>query len=387
MRYLIYWPYHGDGTCVSVLIVCIIRKLRVFSIHDSATRSFSFVLTRASMDDRTIAEISAASRLIGDSESSDSTEEVELRKDIQDAAKKSAPCQESFIMTINMHGNSQATGRGTAADQRLLVNIITRNFFSSLIFCQEIPGKFETEVVDKCGTGGFNFVNTESEAAVMWLEKDFHDFAVDAKEKFRIAEKLREERSDVDATDVPGRLAMVVLQKRTDDASYPPFLAVSWHGPHKKAPKAKSKVLKGLHYFLRAVCKHVRVSSYIVGGDFNLDILEEDLEEAVVVPNYELTARAQDQTKSFKFIPYKDNFLVWNNPSFDGDIWVHSVRPFKFTYSEDPSGDIIKKDHDKVEQQMQTRNERADLLDHDPIIGILRFSKETGKLSNDLRTS
>ena len=346
------------------------------------------------MDDRTVAEISAASRLIGDSKSSDSTEEVELMKDIQDAAKKSAPCQQSFIMTINMHGNSQATGRGTTADQRLLVNIITRNFFPSVIFCQEIPGKFETEVVDKCGTGGFTFLKTGGEAAVMWREEDFDGVAVDTKETFivRIVEKLRRERSDVDTTEVLGRLAMVILQRRTKDASCPPFLAVSWHGPYKAmAPKAKSKVFKGLHYFLRAVCKHVRVSSYIVGGDFNLNTLEEDLEEAVVVPNYELTARAQDQTKSSKFISYKDNFLVWNDPSFDrdsdGDIWVRLVRPLKFTDSKDPSGDIIKKDHDKVEQQMQTRNKRADLLDHDPIIGILCFSKETGKLSNDFRTS
>ena len=74
----------------------------------------------------------------------------------------------------------------------MLLNSIMSNFFPSVIFCQEMPGHFKTEVVNKCGTGGFTFVKTGGEAAVMWAEEDFDGFAVDTKETFivRIVEKL-----------------------------------------------------------------------------------------------------------------------------------------------------------------------------------------------------
>ena len=336
------------------------------------------------MDDRTVAETSAAARLIGTE--SGKKEEDEIRKDIHDARMKSAASPQARIMTINMHGNSKANGRGTTADQKMLIENIMRNFFPSLIFCQEIPGSFKSDVVDKCGTGSFDFEKTGNEAAVIWRQEDFDGSAVDTKKTFiaKILEKLRKKRTDVDTTEVCSRLAMVRLQKKEEGASCPPFLAVSWHGPYKALGEAKSRVFKGLFCFLRAVCEHVEVSSCIIGGDFNLNTLEEDLEKNVSVTMYELSGR--DQAK----ILYKDNFFVLTHPFdhyMDGDIWVKSVRPFAFANSEDPSSDFTKEDHGKVNQQMKTRNKRADLLDHDPIIGILCFRKKTGKFSNDRRTN
>ena len=349
----------------------------------SSRLSVSF-RNRASMDDPTVSTYELLKFLLGTE--SGKKEEDEIRKVIHDARMKSAASPQARIMTINMHGNSKAIGRGTTSDQKLLIEYIMRNFFPCLIFCQEIPGSFEKDVVDKCGIGGFTFEKTENEAAVMWRKEDFDGSAVDTKETFiaKILEKLRKERTDVDTTEVTGRLAMVRLQKIVEGASCPPFLAVSWHGPHKASEEVKSRVFKGLFCFLRAVCEHFEISSCIIGGDFNLDTLEEDLEKNVSVTMYELSGR--DQAK----ILYKDNFFVLTHP-FDHymgeDIWVKWVRPFEFVNSEEPSSDFTKEDHDKVNQQKKTQNKRADLLDHDPIIGILCFGKKTGKFNNDRRTN
>lgn len=311
-------------------------------------------------------------------------EDLKLTKDIVIASMKSDPFPSSLIMTINMNKNAEATGEGIANDQRMLLKIILQNAFPSLVFCQELPGRFD-EVVTNCGTGGFTYVKTGKQAAVMWLEEEFDSESVDTKDRsiIRLEETLRGKRSDVDTSVVLTRIAMVILKKKGEEADgCLPFLAASWHGPWLRTKDDRCKVFKGLILFLREVCKAKKVFSFIIGGDFNLntegdiDILDKDFDN-MIVPSYNLTSRAEGQT-----VPYKDNFIFVSK----GGIWVSSVKAFEFENSTDPGSDITKKDHEKFNEKKQSANERRNLLDHDPIVGKLLFkpSKQTGecKLEN-----
>ena len=51
-------------------------------------------------------------------------------------------------MTINMNGKE-----GIADERRKLIVSTIKRSSASVIFCQEVPRKFETEVVEKCGAG------------------------------------------------------------------------------------------------------------------------------------------------------------------------------------------------------------------------------------------
>ncbi|XP_015777017.1 PREDICTED: uncharacterized protein LOC107355019 [Acropora digitifera] len=83
------------------------------------------------------------------------------------------------------------------------------------------------------------------------------------------------------------------------------------------------------------------------------------------------------------YIPYKDNFIVLNERN--RDIWVSFVRPIEFENSKDCGSDITKKDHQKFNERKQSQDtERKDLLDHDPIVGVLFLTgKRTESPSND----
>ena len=304
-------------------------------------------------------------------------EEAKLKKAIQDARLKWVTTPSYFILTVNMNG------KGIVADRRKLLSIIMRNVFASVIFCQELPGCFKKEVVEQCGTGGYEFVSNGNQAAVMWLMEDFVGQPVNTTGTSirRIKERL-DKRADIDSSEVLTRIAMVKLQNRKGDFRCAPFLAVSWHGPHIKAktPIAKNKVFAGLICFLREVCKEEKMS-FIIGGDFNLNTLELDLDKDVFLENYELTARAESKLLQkipgrFEYIPYKDNFVLC---PWKGDIKVSSVRPFEFENAEAPSSDITERDHKDFDQRKQSNTSRNDLLDHDPIVGVLHLAKETGK--------
>ena len=338
------------------------------------------------MDDPTIAEIEAAFRYLTISESGflrepEEAELNEFRKNIQDARMKNASTPWAYIMSVNM-GAGSASNRGPPVDRRMLLRIIMRSFFSSLIFCQELPGYFKKEVVDKCGTGGYKSVKTDNQASVLWLEQEFCGEPVDTTDSSisKILEELAqlaEKRSDVDVSELRGRVALVKLTKKGKEASgCQPFLAASWHGPFKRTVVDRKKVCNGLILFLREVCKKEKVSSFIIGGDFNMDTLDHiALEEKMVVPSYDLTSRAERKSK----IPYKDNFIFFNER--DRDIWVSFVRPFEFENSKDCGSDITKKDHQKFNECKQSQDtERKDVLDHDPIVGLLILTgKRTGE--------
>ena len=342
------------------------------------------------MDDWTVIDISTVFTFLlrevneGKIEESElPEEEVKLKKAIHDARLKCASSPNYFILTVNMNG------KGIVGDRRKLLSIIMRNFFASVIFCQELPGCFKKEVVEQCGTGGYEFVANGNQAAVTWLMEDFVGEPVNATDTSirRIKERL-DKRADIDTSEVLTRIAMVKLQRRNGDFRCAPFLAVSWHGPHikTKTPIAKNKVFAGLVCFLREVCKEEKMS-FIIGGDFNLNTLELDLDKHVFLENYELTARAESKLLQnipgrFKYIPYKDNFVLF---PWKGDIKVSSVRPFEFEDAEAPSSDLTEKDHKDFDQRKQSNTSRKDLLDHDPIVGVLHLAKQTGKWISHFR--
>ena len=335
------------------------------------------------MNNPTIAEVAAAYVYLLESGAVEEKELLEFRKAIQDARMKTASTPWAFIMSVNMDG--KVSKRGATDDRRMLLRLIMRNFFSSLIFCQELPGCFKEEVVDTCGTGGYKFVKNENQASVLWLAEEFYgeplkttDSSID-----KIVKELTEQRSDVDVSELRGRMALVKLTKIGEEASgCQPFLAASWHGPCKEKLESRKKKFKGLTCFLREVCKKEKVSSFIIGGDFNIDTLDDiDLEKNMIVPRYDLTSRAESKSKEgTNYIPYKDNFIVLNERY--RDIWVSSVRSIEFENSTDFGSDITKEDHQKFNKRKKLQDtERKDLLDHDPIVGVLALipGKRTGE--------
>lgn len=347
------------------------------------------------MDDLTVAEITAAFSVIWEAikdgqieESEREKKEKELREGIQKARLKRCDKPSYFVMTINMNG------KGNAADRRNLLSLVMRSFFASVIFCQELPGKFAKEVVENCGTGGYCFVSSEKEAAVMWAEEDFDGESVDIADKQTIRDRLVN-GGKIDrklASEIPARTAVVKLKIKGEASNCTPaFLAVSWHGPFSRTNlESRKKVVKALFSFLYELCREKGVFSAIIGGDFNLNTVEElDDDEDLAEPNvsflsYELSPRSERSRdrkgRGRRFISYKDNFAFFTiqrsntkSAQRSGDITVSSVRPMLvFVNSEDPASDLLKKDHKDVKRLTAT-----EVLDHDPVIGVLHL--ETGK--------
>ena len=273
------------------------------------------------------------------------------------------------LMTVNMNGHTNAQER-----RKLLSEIIRKEGKkSSLVFCQELPGRFESDVVPD----NYDFVRTaHKHAAVMWSKQHFHSKKVDAGFKTKIFGKLPDTMKKIDEDDdilseIPGRTAVVKLTVIKESCN---FLAASWHGPHSgKKLEIKKKALKGLILFLHEVCRRMKdVSSIIIGGDFNLNTLAENgLDELnVYFPCYVLSDRATERLKDRKnYIPYKDNFAITTtSPSEDfpfGAMKLWAVEPLsEFVYVKEEGSEKGK-----------------DILDHDPIVGFLQLGKtpSTGK--------
>ena len=233
------------------------------------------------------------------------------------------------IMTINMNGKSQ--GKGTADKRKKLIVSTIKRSSASVIFCQELPGKFEEEVVTKCGTDGssYKFVRPKDiysgnyKVAVMWRETDFQGKEVNLTDSSlfkEIVERLivKEKKFDVDVIRATIRSAMVKLTSHRTGAS---FLAVSWHGPREvntasgkttlEIKLAELEVFYGLTRLLRVVCEKEKLSSFIIGGDFNINTREvpqdRQIEYGVTISRYELCTRDEKRRGRF-FVPYKDTF-------------------------------------------------------------------------------
>ena len=131
----------------------------------------------------------------------------------------------------------------------------------------------------------------------------------------------------------------------------------------------KREVLKGLIPFLSEICLKTNVSSIIIGGDFNLSTSDENgLEELMVYfPWYELSPRGklakERKGQGRPYIAYKDNFAITTiSPSVGRpfvDMKLSKVKPLsEFNY---------------VKEEGSERGK--DILDHDPIIGVLQLGK------------
>jgi len=130
--------------------------------------------------------------------------------------------------------------------------------------------------------------------------------------------------------------------------------------------------------FLLEVINWKKIPSYIIGGDFNLNTLEAQLPNDAVVSGYELSPRqTEKQEESGLYIPHKDNFICFPKKK----LGVCYARPFLFEDEGTATSDFTKDDQAKVKEEManatNTPAKPTDLLDHDPIIGVLQFTSFT----------
>ena len=261
-----------------------------------------------------------------------------FKEAVQDARLKSASFPSYFIMTINMNSSES----GVTEKRRRFVSIIMRSFFSSIIFCQELPGYFEKKVVDECGTSGYDYIKNGEESAVIWRKEDFDGETKGLETSDTWITKLR------DASELLSRIAMVKL---TSKASKESVLAVSWHGLHKSKNKMGAFMIKSLATFLAKVIEEKKIP-YIIGGDFNLNLLSPDIKlpDDVAVTSYELSPRQEARRQnSSKYIPFKDTFVFY--PALK-KLRVGSVRPFLFEDEGTTTSDFSKDDQAKVETEM-----------------------------------
>lgn len=178
------------------------------------------------------------------------------------------------IMTMNMNGKSQ--GAGSADNRRELIKSTLKDYPASVIFCQELPGKFEKEVFPDF-RDSYEFVRPEdcysgqAKVAVMWCNTDFQDREVDLTDSSLFTEivktLIKEGKLDIGVFMASIRSAMVKLTSRRTEAS---FLAVSWYWP--EAPEdvdvaAASKAFYDLICFVREVCEDEKLFWFIIGGD------------------------------------------------------------------------------------------------------------------------
>jgi len=303
------------------------------------------------------------------------------------------------IMTINMNGDG-----GTAGERRNLIVSTIKRSPASVIFCQEVPGSFEK--VATCGNDGpsYKFVRPNiffsgpndfrrrklSKVAVMWRETDFQGKEVDLEDSSikEIVERLGKD-PNVDVSEIRTRTAMVKLRCKTTKVS---FLAVSWHGPRCRMRNATTtkelepalKRLDGLVWFSREVCEKEKLSSFIIGGDFNLITSIVDLTQykgVTVWAPYELCARdekrlaeaLQQKPGQFCFIPYKDTFIVSVTVPSDKRLMAEDITV-------------------PLAAPLEPKNERSKipLLDHEPVFKLVRprkkhfIKQDRGKLEQHL---
>jgi len=275
---------------------------------------------------------------------------IEHEKDIEEGIKCLCSSYHNII-TINMNGKNH--GKGITDNRRHLTGSFLKRSSASVIFCQEVPDKFETEVVEKC-YGEYEYAVTDKESAVMWRPKEFDGDPVQGTDLSitKIVEKLQKEESDVDVSEARTRTTMVKLRSRRTNAS---FLAVSWHGPWRPSEVTKLKIFHGLIRFLREVCEMEGLRSFIIGGDFNLNTSKvKQTEYGVTISSYELCTRDEKRESrgpGRNFVSCKDNFIA--SVTIPSDITVYWVEPL----------------------DLEDESRENPLLDHVPVVAILKLDR------------
>ena len=246
------------------------------------------------------------------------------------------------VITINMEG--PFLRNATAEHQGTLLSVMLQLYPSAIIFCQEPRENFK-KVVPK--TAGFTPRKDKTTTAVVWSTGQF-----DSTDDLKIEGILDEILKEMEDETLQSRLAMVRLT--TTEKPTKSTLAVSYHGPYKGISEEYRR-----HLLLRLLDQLVEnhKDSFIVGGDFNLDTTQLNMEKFsnhVNVGEYDLTPRASEaKKKSPQYIAYKDNFF-----------WSTKITIREIEALEDA---------------------KYDRFDHDPIVGRLVF-EENGK-SKEPRTS
>lgn len=326
------------------------------------------------MEDPTVFE-GVFDNLIQQIEAGANNEEIsnDLNKSILEARLKTSENPSYFVMTINMNGN--ASGSGGAQKRRDLLSIILRSAFpTALIFCQEIPGKFEREVVPE----KYHYRRNEKEAAVIWDGDQFdgssEGFETTNADIRKLRDKIEKERGH--ASELLPRISMVKLTPLKQEQNES-ILAVSFHGPYNgKSKEEKCEIFRSLIEFLKEVITLRRIPSFIVGGDFNFDTLEVALPDKVIVSSTQSSPRSQEkQQEPGNFIPNKDNFIWY---PYAAVIKVSWSRALVFCNENDKNSDLTKEEHETVPREAKY------LLDHDPIVGVLGFLRRKARqdLSN-----
>ena len=357
------------------------------------------------MEDLTIFE-GVFDHLMQQIEAGENEEEIlnYLNKSILEARLKTSKNPSYFVMTINM--NSSVSVRGDAQKRRDLLSIILRSGFpTALIFCQELPGKFETEVVPD--PKKYDYRRTKNETAVVWNKSRFAGSSKGLGAANTDIKKLGKESFGTrkNASQLLSRISMVKLKplRAEHDES---ILAVSFHGRYRgKTKEERIKTFNILVKFLNKVIKLRGINSYIIGGDFNFDTQEVEPPKNVVVPNFELSPRSQEKKqKSGRFIPNKDNFICYPHKA----VIITWSRALVFCDENDKSSDLTEEEHETVNKSLtsettKTTNATAsgatgtteaseatketkatDLLDHDPVVGVLVFLPPPKEVRQDL---
>lgn len=100
-----------------------------------------------------------------------------------------------------------------------------------------------------------------------------------------------------------------------------------------------------------------------------------DLVNCEALANYELSCRGMEASGGY--IRYKDNFVFFNfPPPFDHSFRVSNLKAFEFENSLYPGNDLNLNDQKEVDKLVK-QDEKKDLLDHDPVIGLLQFFRVT----------
>ena len=241
------------------------------------------------------------------------------------------------VLTINMKGLSLR--KATTEHKRTLLSVILQLYPSAIIFCQEPPENFKEVVPD---AARFTPREDKTTTACVWATEQF-----DSTVKLQMNGTLDEILKTMEDEALRSRLSKVRLT--TTEKSTKSTLAVSYHGPHIGiSEEYKHHLLLRLLESLNEVNEENDIDSFIVGGDFNLDTTQLNMEKFsnhVNVGKYDLTRRASDaKEKSPRYIAYKDNFF-WSTK-----ITIHNIKALK--------------------------GAKYDRFDHDPIVGRLVFEPE-----------